>query len=87
MNERINMKKVISIIVYVGIIPDNLSYENLAGNTAKIFNIKVGVVDNTFLMKQLSLLTGQYFIKGNISCAILGKLALNRIYYRETAIL
>ncbi len=51
MDERINMKKVISIIVYVGIIPDNLSYENLAGNTAKIFNIKVGVVDNTFLMK------------------------------------
>ncbi|MGJ8771755.1 hypothetical protein [Clostridium botulinum] len=34
------MKKVISIIVYVGIIPDNLSYENLAENTAKIFNIK-----------------------------------------------
>ncbi|APC84419.1 hypothetical protein [Clostridium botulinum] len=45
------MKKVIPIIVYVGIIPDNLSYENLVGNTAKIFNIKIGVVDNTFLMK------------------------------------
>ncbi|KGO13655.1 hypothetical protein [Clostridium botulinum] len=81
------MKKVISIIVYVGIIPGNLSYENLARNTVKIFNIKVGVVDNTFLMKWLNSLTGQYFIKGNISCATLGKLALNRIYYRETAIL
>ncbi|MET7040584.1 hypothetical protein WBZ18_00350 [Clostridium botulinum] len=51
MNERINIKKIISIIVYVDIIPDNLLYENLAENTAKIFNIKVGVVDNTFLMK------------------------------------
>ena len=61
----------------VGVVPEHLSGANLTENAAKICDIGSDV-DKRFLMKWLSSVKGQFFIKGNILSATLGNLELEK---------